>query len=53
MSWDGTSDTGGGGIATLGWELAGSRVVFRAYGAVEAGEGGVAPWLGFALGVRP
>lgn len=51
--WDGTSDTGGGGVATLGYERAGRHLAFRAYGAVMAGEGGVAPWLGFAVGVRP
>lgn len=51
--WDGISDTGGGGVATLGYERAGRHLAFRAYGAVMAGEGGVAPWLGFAVGVRP
>lgn len=52
MSWNGMSDTGGGGIVTLGWEFATRRLVTRVYGAVEAGEGGVAPWLGVAVGVR-
>ena len=51
-AWDGTSDTGGGGVATLGWERAGDRLVVRAYGAAMVGEGGVAPWLGVAIGVR-
>lgn len=51
--WDGMTDTGGGGVATLGYERAGRHLAFRAYGAVLAGEGGVAPWLGFAIGVRP
>jgi hypothetical protein len=51
-AWDGTSDTGGGGVATLGWERAGDRLVVRAYGAVMVGEGGIAPWLGVAIGVR-
>jgi hypothetical protein len=50
--WDGISDTGGGGVAALGWERAGDRIVVRAYGALMVGEGGVAPWLGVALGVR-
>ena len=51
--WDGMSDTGGGGVVTLGYELAARRVVLRAYLAGMAGEGGVAPWLGVAFGVRP
>jgi hypothetical protein len=50
--WDGDSDTGAGGLAALGYERAGDRVVFRAYAAVMAGEGGVAPAIGLALGVR-
>jgi len=51
-SWNGTSDTGGGGIATVGWEWMGRIVVVRAYLAIEVGEGGVAPWTGFVLGVQ-
>jgi hypothetical protein len=53
MSWDGASDTGGGGVAGLGWERTGKRVVFRAQGSILAGEGGVAPWGGIAIGFRP
>ena len=68
LGWDGTSDTGGGGMATVGWELngrqlrcrhcAGSiswgrRLVLRTYLAVAVGEGGVAPWMGIVFGVRP
>ncbi|MBA2543359.1 MAG: hypothetical protein H0V17_27205 [Deltaproteobacteria bacterium] len=52
-SWDGMSDTGGGGVAGLGWERGGKRFVFRAQGSVLVGEGGVAPWLGLAIGVKP
>jgi hypothetical protein len=51
-SWDGTSDTGAGGVATLGWERRGARTVIRSYVAAELGEGGLAPWLGLAFGVR-
>ena len=51
-SWDGTSDTGAGGLAAVGYELAGDRVVMRTYLAAELGEGGLAPWLGIAIGVR-
>jgi hypothetical protein len=51
--WDGMSDSGGGGFASLGWERATRHLVLRASGSVVVGEGGVAPWLGFAIGVRP
>lgn len=51
--WDGMSDTGGGGIAALGWERDGKRFVLRAQGAVLAGEGGLAPWAGLAIGIKP
>jgi hypothetical protein len=51
--WSGMSDTGGGGIAGLGYERDGKRLVFRAQGSVLAGEGGVAPWAGLAIGVKP
>lgn len=52
MSWDGMTDTGGGGVLTLGYELATRRTVTRVYGELAAGEGGVLPWLGIAFGVR-
>ncbi|MDX2089808.1 MAG: hypothetical protein SFX73_18270 [Kofleriaceae bacterium] len=51
--WDGMTDSGGGGFASLGWERATQHVVFRTSGSVVAGEGGVTPWLGFAIGFRP
>lgn len=51
--WDGMTDTGGGGFASLGWEHATRHLVLRTSGSIVAGEGGVAPWLGFAIGVRP
>jgi len=53
MGWDGMSDTGGGGVAALGWERASRHVVLRAQGSVLVGEGGGAPWGGFAIGFRP
>ena len=53
MSWDGVSDTGGGGYLGLGWEYRRRHVVLRTSGAIVAGEGGVAPMLGFAIGARP
>lgn len=51
--WDGMTDTGAGGVATLGYERTGRHVTFRTYGAAMVGEGGIAPWLGFAIGMRP
>lgn len=51
--WDGMTDSGGGGFASLGWERAGRHLVVRTSASVVVGEGGVAPWLGVALGVRP
>jgi hypothetical protein len=51
--WDGMSDSGGGGYASLGWERATQHLVLRTAGSVVAGEGGVTPWVGFAIGVRP
>ena len=52
--WDGMSDTGGGGFASLGWEHTLHRhVELRLAGSVVAGEGGVVPWIGFAIGARP
>lgn len=51
--WDGMTDSGGGGFASLGWERTGRHLVFRAAASIVVGEGGVAPWIGFAIGVRP
>ncbi len=51
--WDGMSDSGGGGFASVGWERATRHLVLRTSGSLVAGEGGLAPWLGFAIGVRP
>jgi hypothetical protein len=53
MDWDGATDTGGGGVAALGWERATRHLVLRGQVAVLAGEGGVAPWGGFAIGWKP
>jgi hypothetical protein len=51
--WDGMSESGGGGVAALGWERAAHHLVVRAQASVLVGEGGVAPWAGFAIGYRP
>jgi hypothetical protein len=53
MGWTGSSDTGAGGVAALGWERAARHLVIRAQASLLVGEGGVAPWGGFAIGVRP
>jgi len=51
--WDGSSDTGLGGIAAAGWELSGRRLVLRSYAGAVVGEGGFGLCMGVALGVRP
>jgi hypothetical protein len=51
--WDGMSDSGGGGFASLGWERAGDHLVVRASASVVVGEGRLAPWVGIAIGFRP
>lgn len=53
MSWDGATDTGAGGFASLGYERRWSKVVARAALSVVAGEGGVAPWGGLTIGFKP
>lgn len=53
MGWDGYSDTGSGGFLAVGWEYRRRHVVVRTSGAVVAGEGGLGPMLGFAIGARP
>lgn len=50
--WDGMSETGAGMQATLGWEWRPSWLVVRTSMGVAVGEGGVAPFLGFAVGAR-
>jgi hypothetical protein len=51
--WDGMTDTGGGGFLSVGYEYRRGHIVLRASGAVVAGEGGLGPMLGLALGVKP
>jgi hypothetical protein len=50
--WDGMTDTGGGGFLSLGYEYTRGRFLVRASGAVVAGEGGLAPMIGIALGAH-
>src|SRR5262249_41040112 len=51
--WSGTSTTGAGGFASLGWQRTGRRVVLRGSAALAIGRGGMGPMLGFAVGVKP
>ena len=53
MDWDGMTDTGGGGFLSAGYEYRRGHVVLRASGAIVAGEGGLGPMIGLALGVKP
>lgn len=50
--WDGMTDTGAGGQATLGWEARPWRLVVRSSLGVAVGEGGVGPFVGLAVGAR-
>ena len=49
--WDGMSDTGAGGQATLGWQWQPGRWVVRTSGGIAAGQHGIAPIVGLALGI--
>jgi hypothetical protein len=51
--WDGMAETGTGGFLSLGYEYARGHLVMRASAAVVAGEGGLAPMIGLAIGARP
>ena len=53
IDWNGSSDTGGGGIASLGWQRDKRHFVVRAAASLVVGEGGAAPWAGFAIGYHP
>ncbi len=52
-SWDGTTDDGGGGLVSLGYQHTTHRFVVRTTASAMVGEGGVGPALGFTIGVRP
>jgi len=52
-NWDGMSEWGGGGFATLGWQYVRGPIVLRTSVGVAVGEGGGAPMTGIAFGVRP
>ena len=53
MNWDGISDTGSGGFLALGWQYQRRHLVLRTSAAIVAGEGGIAPMIGIAIGARP
>jgi hypothetical protein len=53
MNWDGVSDTGSGGFLSAGWQYQRRHLVLRTSASIVAGEGGVAPMIGFAIGARP
>jgi hypothetical protein len=50
--WDGMTDTGGGGFLSLGYEYTRGHFLVRASGSVVAGEGGLAPMIGIAIGAH-
>lgn len=52
MDWDGMTDTGGGGFLSLGYEYTRGHFLARASGSVVAGEGGLAPMIGIAIGAH-
>lgn len=52
-NWQGMSDTGGGGFASIGYQHATRHLVLRATGSAIVGEGGIGPALGFTIGLRP
>jgi hypothetical protein len=53
MNWSGTSETGGGGFVSLGYQRTEHWLVMRAALSAVVGEGGIAPAVGFAFGVKP
>ena len=53
MDWSGTSDTGLGVFAALGYQRDWKRLVFRGSLAADVGRGGIEPTVGLAIGVRP
>ena len=51
--WMGTATTSVGGVASIGYERSWKHVVLRGAVSVLGGKGGMAPWAGLAIGVRP
>ena len=48
--WDGMSESGAGGQATLGWEWRPWRLIVRTSAGLAVGEGGLWPFIGLAVG---
>jgi len=48
--WDGTSQTGVGGMLSSGYEYR-NRILFRVFAQTVFGKGGIAPWLGADIGM--
>jgi hypothetical protein len=51
MGWDGMTESGVGALASLGWERRTEHLVLRASASLVMGTGGIAPMLGFMIGV--
>jgi hypothetical protein len=51
MGWDGMTESGVGALTSLGWERRTEHLVLRASASLVMGTGGIAPMLGFMIGV--
>ena len=51
MGWEGMTESGVGALTSLGWERRTEHLVLRASASLVMGTGGIAPMLGFMVGV--
>jgi hypothetical protein len=51
MGWDGMTESGIGALTSIGWERRTEHLVLRVSASVVLGTGGIAPMLGFMIGV--
>ena len=51
VGWDGMTESGVGALTSLGWERRTAHLVLRASASLVVGTGGIAPMLGFMIGV--
>ena len=51
--WMGSTSSSIGGVAAVGYERSWKHVVLRGAVSLLAGKGGMAPWAGLAIGVKP
>lgn len=51
--WMGTTSSGIGAVASVGYERSWKHLVLRGAVSMLAGKGGMAPWAGLAIGVKP